>query len=507
MKKTLLLTVLSTLLYGQQGSWQLLSSSFSESFNTTYIHSSGAIFIGSEMGNIYYSIDGGTTWDTSNTGVFDGITDITFITATEAWAVGDDGLILKSTDAGLNWSSITSGVQVNLEAIHFANSTTAYIAGRDGTVLMSKNGGSSWASLNNGTNNRLESVFFTSATTGFVAGRDGTFIKTTDGGSTWSNINLGSDDNKEVYFINSNTGIVAGENGIFKSTDGGSTWNAANTTGINEVNAMHFASSSIGYVVGEQGDIGVSLDGGSNWMMDTLISSINNVELNDVYFLSPQLGFAVGDGATLLKFGRLPSGPGSFCNASFWVDTNLSGGSNLFVVNNSIPLPGNSAYNTTYYWDFGDGDTSTQRLPTHAHVNAGAYNLCLTIASLDSSNNLCTSTFCDSIGLDSLGNILHKSSQGFTLNIIDSGSIGISEAELNLISIYPNPANGILWIDAPREWENHEIIIRDAQGRRALQTIFNPAVPIDLSNIPKGIYTLSMSGNKGTWHYQKIILR
>jgi PKD repeat protein len=49
-------------------------------------------------------------------------------------------------------------------------------------------------------------------------------------------------------------------------------------------------------------------------------------------------------------------------------------------------------------WDFGDGTSSNSQDPTHVYSRYGVYNVCLVM--LDSVNN-CTSTYCDSIQVDS----------------------------------------------------------------------------------------------------------
>lgn len=48
---------------------------------------------------------------------------------------------------------------------------------------------------------------------------------------------------------------------------------------------------------------------------------------------------------------------------------------------------------TGYYWDFGDGSMSNSRDPHHTYFHPGVYYVCLTITT----NNNCTSVFCDSI--------------------------------------------------------------------------------------------------------------
>ncbi len=505
MKKTLLLLIMTPMLYAQSG-WQLISNPFTESFNCTYIESSGVLFVGTDLGNIYYSNTVGNSWDTAATGVQDGISEIIFISNNEGWAVGDDGLILTSTDGGATWATISSGVTSNLESIFFADTSTAYIAGRDGTILKSTNGGTSWTSQTSGTTDRLESVCFTSTTRGFVAGRDGVFLETSNGGNTWTSINLGSDDNKDIHFVDANTGFVAGENGIFKTINGGTTWTATTVNGINEVNAMHFANPSVGYVVGESGDIGTSIDAGNNWAIDTILASLSNVELNDVYFLNSQVGFAVGDNATLLMY--LGSTVTNFCQASYWVDTVQSGGGNVYVVNNSAPSPSNTAYTSSYIWDFGDGNISTQRLPVHTYANSGAYNLCVTILSTDAGNNLCTQTFCDTVGLDSLGNLIHKNGQaGFTLNVIDSNSIGIVDYKLDANAIFPNPASDKLYLNLPLEWNGNQMQILNNQGGAVKQEYFDPSNPIELQGVNAGFYIFRIVDDEGNWHYSRLLVQ
>jgi PKD repeat protein len=43
----------------------------------------------------------------------------------------------------------------------------------------------------------------------------------------------------------------------------------------------------------------------------------------------------------------------------------------------------------TWYWEFGDGDTSWQRYPVHVYDSAGAYQACLTVSNLNGSDTYC----------------------------------------------------------------------------------------------------------------------
>lgn len=56
-------------------------------------------------------------------------------------------------------------------------------------------------------------------------------------------------------------------------------------------------------------------------------------------------------------------------------------------------------YSTTasYFWDFGDGNTSTSMTPAHIYSNPGTYNVCLTIS--DTAFGGCSASWCDSVSV------------------------------------------------------------------------------------------------------------
>ena len=68
----------------------------------------------------------------------------------------------------------------------------------------------------------------------------------------------------------------------------------------------------------------------------------------------------------------------------------------------------------------------------------------------------------------------------------------------NIVSLYPNPGNGFLYIDAGAEWTNHFIYIRDLTGHLILKTkLTGLKNKIDLTALDNGIYVLyAESGNQ-----------
>ncbi len=75
------------------------------------------------------------------------------------------------------------------------------------------------------------------------------------------------------------------------------------------------------------------------------------------------------------------------CTASF-IGGPIPGNQQLMGFNNlSFPI----SYSTYWYWDFGDGSTSSEFEPLHEYDQPGIYNVCLTMVD---SMLACTSNFC-----------------------------------------------------------------------------------------------------------------
>ena len=85
------------------------------------------------------------------------------------------------------------------------------------------------------------------------------------------------------------------------------------------------------------------------------------------------------------------------CWAGF---TYTQNGSTTIFTDNSFVAPANSwanDYSLSWFWDFGDGNTSNLQNPTHNYSN-GTYMPCLTLIMFDSTvMSTCTSSTCDTI--------------------------------------------------------------------------------------------------------------
>lgn len=179
-----------------------------------------------------------------------------------------------------------------------------------------------------------------------------------------------------------------------------------------------------------------------------------------------------------------------YCEAYYTVAVDSSISRTLFIINSSRYTSGS----TSFYWSFGDGYWSDLKKPKHTYYVSGKYELCLTI--FDSVTN-CTSTYCDSIGMDSNGNVYR--SGAFTINVLDEKDFNSSTVDLVTfkdLKAYPNPSKGRITLQ-------HDIIgneevswtIYDMVGTKQLLNNEpqqnQDKVSLDLSELPNGVYIIS----------------
>ena len=112
------------------------------------------------------------------------------------------------------------------------------------------------------------------------------------------------------------------------------------------------------------------------------------------------------------------------CYAGFVIMQDSTDLYNYFVYNYST-TPGT----TTYFWDFGDGTTSTLAYPSHTYADTIPVQLCLTV----SDGAGCTATFCDSILTPG------RSGTPFTINVMNPMGISENENTITALENYPNP--------------------------------------------------------------------
>jgi Bacterial Ig domain/Secretion system C-terminal sorting domain/PKD domain len=147
----------------------------------------------------------------------------------------------------------------------------------------------------------------------------------------------------------------------------------------------------------------------------------------------------------------------------------------------------------SFFWDFGDGSTSTDPYPTHIYATLDTFEVCLTTVDA----NGCVGIYCDSLAMDSLGNILLRN--GFTLTFRPLFVTGITSIPNSLpLKSYPNPTTEVIQIEYELEIAGQiELKLCDILGNTILEKLENGAAgknisAFDLSEMPPGVYLLNV---------------
>lgn len=127
---------------------------------------------------------------------------------------------------------------------------------------------------------------------------------------------------------------------------------------------------------------------------------------------------------------------------------------------------------TTWLWDFGDGNTSTEQNPTYTYSASGTYNVCLT-----ASNDQGSNTFCFMI--DVVVNSIYDHAAGFNLEV------------------FPNPATDQFNLKLTNSPETLKFRVMDSQGKTVYTEIISGDVSISTINWTEGLYYFQLIANDG----------
>ncbi|MGZ4118465.1 MAG: T9SS type B sorting domain-containing protein, partial [Bacteroidia bacterium] len=131
-------------------------------------------------GNMYKTIDGGTTWGTVASGT-SALQTVEFTSTTDGVVCSQTGNIRRTTTSGGSWTAVTSGTSYALAGMDFYDANNGVIVGGSapldsGIILTTANSGVSWT-IYNPNSSRLTKVDFYDANTGYAVGLDGTILK------------------------------------------------------------------------------------------------------------------------------------------------------------------------------------------------------------------------------------------------------------------------------------------------------------------------------------------
>ncbi|MDP1621874.1 MAG: YCF48-related protein [Bacteroidales bacterium] len=271
-----------------------------------------AIAVGN-IGTIIKTTNGGISWDMQESNTQEYLNSVFFIDNNTGWAVGNNKVLLKTTDGGTSWTTIVIDPDPytfwNLYSIFFIDENIGWMTGSTTHTYKTTDGGMTWSPLIYAPEYGGQDIQFIDQNLGWMVS-GGTVYRSTTGGQYWefSSIyfNNAGDYPYAIHFIDANTGWVVGGNPanggglISKTTDGGVTW-TAQTSGISEVlYSVFFTDANNGWAVGDDKILN-TIDGGANWMVQTLLIPENSIIVRSVKFTNNSIGFVVGDFGVIYK--------------------------------------------------------------------------------------------------------------------------------------------------------------------------------------------------------------
>ncbi len=244
-------------------------------------------------GVILRSRDGGASWTKQEASLTDELGEtrpldyhlfgIFAISATDAWAVGDTGVVLHTTD-GESWQAVAIPVEAladdNLperiwNAVRFTDAQHGWIAGEFATVLRTADGGATWVGEREIRGAANDLYLYALSTPGaekaVASGLAGRVLVSVDGGRTWDSRSIETTAGLFGTAFRNGSGVAVGDRGVVYATrDGGATWTSPPRPKLfNWLAAAAFASESVAIVVGENGLVLRSEDGGASFSLVT----------------------------------------------------------------------------------------------------------------------------------------------------------------------------------------------------------------------------------------------
>ena len=300
------------------------------------------------------------------------------------------GGIRKSTNGGYSFTSISptnnEGAWETPYEIDPNNPNIVY-AGYD-ELYKSYDGGNSWNTITNGltSGGNIDEIGLSKSNSDVLYITDNNDIfRTTDAGLSWTQINAGLPNKYITYVIvNPNdansvwvtfSGYTASEK-VYKSNDGGNNWvNISGTLPNIPVNCIELDKTDSDETIYIGTDLGVFYSDSTmndwNFFNNNTLPNVIVNEL-EIQYQSNTL-FAATYGRGLWSFDLGITTPPT---ADFSYSDSI-----LCNVPSDITFINNSYYADSYYWDFGDGNTSTAVNPTHTYSSYGVFSVQLIASS------------------------------------------------------------------------------------------------------------------------------
>jgi hypothetical protein len=139
-----------------------------------------------------------------------------------------------------------------------------------------------------------------------------------------------------------------------------------------------------------------------------------------------------------------------------------------------------------WYWEFGDGATSTEHFPSHTYMDYGSYQVCLTASNATGSNTVCQEVL-------------------FNINSTKE------EGQKAVYKVWPNPSSNNINISSDRSFSDaSEVRLYTVQGRRVMTHSLSGGLKshrFNIGHLNSGIYWLEVNDRYGNLWREKVFVQ
>lgn len=233
-------------------------------------------YVISVTGETFATTNGGSSWQERETAP-DSLNAVYFNSASDGFAIGQNGGIYKTDDNGWFWHTLVGNTSHHLRGVSFPTSSVGIVVGENETILRTKNGTAS----------------------GGTAPEDGGVVWKPVAGGWFTQTSNTSANITDIQFLTSEWGWAVGPGYVRRTVDGGATWLGRSGLNVSNPNAIWFSDSTHAYAVGDNGQM--SQYDTEWWWHDRSSTNGTSEDLNDVRFVGNDTGYVVGDNGTLLR--------------------------------------------------------------------------------------------------------------------------------------------------------------------------------------------------------------
>ncbi|MFT6244160.1 MAG: PKD repeat protein [Crocinitomicaceae bacterium] len=481
------------------------------------------VWFSTSLGRIYHSADKGLTWNVFNTPVADfggAVTagtsaNFSFSSATDGLIVDNAGTVYRTTNGGTSWTTVTTTGSVYTNGLCFIEGTnTAFTTGAGAGVSgssYSTDGGTTWNIID------TEQHLYCELSTPSI-GWSGWFNvdNTTAGMWKWNDLSS----SLVADFSGTNTTTCSTSPVIFADlTIGGTptTWLWSFPGGTPTTSIL--PNPSVTYSTPGTYDVTLTVGDGNSQTTYTQTAFVTSIAPATVpSAITGALALCETDVETYVVTNdpnvvynwTIPaSWTGTSTTNSITVTAGAAGGnvevnaenicgssansSVAVIIGVGSPTAGFTQSNVVYdytftststnagtwSWDFGDGiGTSNLESPTYTYTTNGTFTVTLIV-----DNGCGTDTYTESVTIT---------------------GVGLDEHNLNLISVYPNPAENLLNVLVSQDMIGESYEVKDVSGK-VIYTgmITQELTTIELNTISSGIYFVSVGETSSAQKFVK----